>query len=343
MNSVGGARSVHFARMQRLATVTLVVAAFALVAAGMIVVIAAPGWFPPDANTYRAAAERLNAGHDLYRLVAGDRPMFLYSSVPFLSPPPIAVAWRPMALLGDASLYLWWGGCVAAIFAALVLLARRRPVETSVAMIVLFIPLALVLGWSNVDGYLFLMLVGTWLAARSGHDLAAGGLVATMVAIKLTPLPLALWFLAIGRYRAFAACVGFAVLWLAVSLAGAGLDAHIRYFGVIRDTFGSGTTDLSLAGLGRAVGLPTAVASALPFAWWLACGAAILALRRRPGAAYVAAVVMLVLGSPVVQPYTLVLLVALIAPLAWPWSSGRAAAASSAGESRVVQPTTAGP
>ena len=342
MNSVGGARSVRVARMEQLATVALVVAAFALVLTAMIVMIAAPGWFPPDANTYRAAAERLNAGHDLYRLVAGDRPMSLYSSVPFLSPPPIAVAWRPLALLGDASLYLWWAGCVAAVFAALALLARRRPVETSVTMLVLFIPLALVLGWSNVDGYLLLMLVGTWLAARSGRDVAAGGLVATMIAIKLTPLPLALWFLAIGRYRAFAACVGFGVVWLAVSLAGTGLDAHVRYLDVIRDTFGSGTTDLSLAGLGRAVGLPAAVATVLPFAWWLACGAAVLALRHRPGAAFAAAVLMLVLGSPVVQPYTLVLLLALVAPLAWPWSSGRVAV-ESAGGSRAIQPTTAGP
>ena len=318
--------------VRRAATVALVATAFALVVAGAIVMISAPGWFPPDANTYRSAAERLNAGHDLYRLVAGDRPMFLVSSVPLLSPPPIAVAWRPLALLGDASLYLWWGCCVAAVLAALTLLARRRPVETSIAMLALYIPLVLVLEWSNVDGYFLLMLVGTWLAARSGRDVAAGGLVATMIAFKLTPMPLALWLLAVGRYRAFAACVAFGFLWLAVSLAGAGLDAHLRYFSVIRDTFGSGTTNLSLAGVGRIVGLPAAAASALPFAWWLACGSAIIVLRHRPGAAFVAAVLMLVLGSPVVQPYTLLLLIAVIAPLAWPWSSGRVGLGSLAGE-----------
>src|SRR5450759_3186631 len=102
-----------------------------------------PGWFPTDAGTYRAAAERLNAGHFLYRLIPGDRPMALHPpwvTVPLLSPPPIAVLWRPLALLGDASLYLWWIGCVAATVLALVLLARRRPIETGVGMLVLVVP-----------------------------------------------------------------------------------------------------------------------------------------------------------------------------------------------------------
>ena len=288
--------------------------------------VTTPGWSPNDANTYRAAAERLNDGHFLYRLLPGDRPMSFrppYITVPLLSPPPIAVLWRPLSLLGDASLYLWWAGCVAATLLALVLMARRRPIETGVGMLLLVIPLGLALGWSNVDGYFLLALVGTWFAARSGKDLAAGGLIATMVAIKLTPAPLALWLLAIGRYRAVAAFVGFGAIWLAVSVAGAGLPAHFEYLDVIRNTLGPGTTDLSLAGLGRAIGLPVAAAGFLPVAWWLLCGVAITLLRHRSGPAFGAAVLMQVLGSPVVQPYTFILLLALIAPLAWPWHAAK--------------------
>ena len=150
-----------------------------------------------------------------------------------------------------------------------------------------------------------------------------------MVAIKLTPAPLALWLLAIGRYRAVATFVGFGAIWLAVSVAGAGLPAHFEYLDVIRNTLGPGTTDLSLAGLGRTVGLPVAVAGFLPVAWWLLCGVAIALLRHRPGPAFAAAVLMQVLGSPVVQPYTFILLLALIAPLAWPWHTASMSSSAS--------------
>jgi Glycosyltransferase family 87 len=310
------------ASVKRHAEVTLVVIAFAAVATTAITMVTSPGWFPSDAGTYRAAAERLNDGHFLYRLLPGDRPMALrppYVTVPLLSPPPIAVLWRPLALLGDASLYLWWIGCVGAILASLVLLARRRPLETGAATLLLTVPLGLALGWSNVDGYFLLALLGTWLAAQSRNDVAAGALVATMIAIKLTPAPLVLWLLAIGRYRAFAAVVGFGIAWLTVSVASAGLPAHFEYLDVVRNTLGPGATDLSLAGLGRAAGLPAGIAGLLPVSWWVLCGVAIAVLRHRPGPAFAAAVLMQVLGSPVVQPYTFILLLALIAPRAWPW------------------------
>ena len=72
------------------------------------------GWreLPPDAFTYLAAGERLNVGHSLYGLLggAGDRPLIdaaLYPA-PILSPPLIAVIWRPLAALGPGTVYLWW-------------------------------------------------------------------------------------------------------------------------------------------------------------------------------------------------------------------------------------------
>ncbi len=53
-------------------------------------------YYPPftDAVTYLAAGERLNAGHPLYSLAAGDRRVALeptLSPAAILSPPPIAV------------------------------------------------------------------------------------------------------------------------------------------------------------------------------------------------------------------------------------------------------------
>ena len=46
----------------------------------------------PDANTYLAAGERLNAGHELYRREPGDREVLFEDQFPaaILSPPPIA-------------------------------------------------------------------------------------------------------------------------------------------------------------------------------------------------------------------------------------------------------------
>ena len=77
---------------------------------------AAPGG---DSWNYLAAGERLNAGHPLYALVPGDRPVPIvppYWTVPLLSPPLIAVIWRPLALLGEPAMTLWWIGGAASIF-----------------------------------------------------------------------------------------------------------------------------------------------------------------------------------------------------------------------------------
>ena len=55
-----------------------------------------------DAITYLAAGERLNAGHDLYTLGLGDRRVVIVSEIStaaLLSPPPIAVLWRPIAAM----------------------------------------------------------------------------------------------------------------------------------------------------------------------------------------------------------------------------------------------------
>ena len=45
----------------------------------------------------------LQLGHSIYALVAGDRPILLEppSAVPLISPPLVAVLWRPLAFLPD--------------------------------------------------------------------------------------------------------------------------------------------------------------------------------------------------------------------------------------------------
>jgi hypothetical protein len=64
-----------------------------------------------DSLTYVAAGQRLNAGHALYSLSAGDWAVPLdppYWTVPLLSPPIAGVLARPFALFGTAGIAAWW-------------------------------------------------------------------------------------------------------------------------------------------------------------------------------------------------------------------------------------------
>src|SRR5438874_8322160 len=106
---------------------TALLVAWALFVAGVVLlfdrIIAARGFEAFDAETYLAAGERLNAGHLLYALAPGDRPILAnpaFYTYPLLSPPPIAVLWRPLAALPNGwGIGLWWLTCVASIVGVL--------------------------------------------------------------------------------------------------------------------------------------------------------------------------------------------------------------------------------
>jgi len=289
------------------------------------------GFIPGDSFTYLAAGERLNAGHSLYALVSGDRPVDLHPpfwTVPFLSPPAMGVLMRPFALLpGDTGAYAWWLVCLVAIAVVVAALARRRPVVTSVAVIVLAIPLAYEIGVGNVNGLLLAAAVACWILVRDGRAAAAGPVAAVMVAVKLTPLPVAAWVVGAGGRRGLVGLlVGLVVAGL-VSLLGAGLDAHLTYLDVARTTATTGLSSFSPGGLVRTLGLPDPVPTLVPTA--LLVGGSllswILAARGRPAAGFCVAVVAWTFGSAVVNVNTLTLLLALLAPVAWPWREERVA------------------
>src|SRR5258708_7149291 len=74
-----------------------------------------PGNIEPfdDATTYLAGGERLNAGHDLYKLAPGDRPVLIdtqFFTSPLVSPPLIGVVWRPLAAI-PFGWQLWIAAC----------------------------------------------------------------------------------------------------------------------------------------------------------------------------------------------------------------------------------------
>lgn len=271
------------------------------------------GW---DAITYLAAGERLNAGHDLYRLVPGDRWIWInppYWSVPLLSPPPIAVLWRPLsALPNEWGLGLWWLACAAVIFAVIAGLARRLPIATGIALALVSFPLAWELGVANVNGLLLGGTVAAWILARRDRDGWAGAIIGLMAVVKLWPIVLLTWFVTQRRWNALRGVTVSVVAACLVSIACAGLDAHLQYL-----TIAGGTPPslLSVAGLLAESGVRVPwIGYAL-----LAFGVAeIRALRTRPAVAYSVAVVTMVLASPVVNINTYALLIASLAPFAWP-------------------------
>jgi hypothetical protein len=281
------------------------------------------GLIPGDAFTYLAAGERLNAGHPLYALSPGDRPVELeppFWTVPLLSPPTIAVVWRPLAALPiETGVYVWWALQVAAVATAFLLVASKRPVIASAAMLVLVFPFAYEIGVGNVNGFILLGLVLTWRATALGHERATGALTAAMTAIKVTPVLLGWWLLSARRWSALRWYVVAGLAILVVSLVGAGLDSHLTYLQIIRETGTGGTRPLSLAGMARYVGVAPEIASLLPTAALVLGTVGLWVLRRSPDRAFVVAVLTLVFASPTVNINWFALLFAALAPLAWPW------------------------
>jgi hypothetical protein len=284
------------------------------------------GFVPGDAFTYLAAGERLNAGHLLYALSPGDRPVDMHPpfwTVPLLSPPPIAVLFRSFALIpNDLGPYVWWAICIASIVGTTLVMMRRRPILIGLAVFVLSIPLVYEIGVGNLNGLLIAGIVGAWYLLTRGRDVAAGAVIAGMTALKLTPVVLAWWLITQRRWSAVRAFVVAGLVLLVVSVLGAGLSAHLEYLGIVRQTSTAGTSDLSLAGMARFVGVDPTIAGLLPTIALVIGFVAIWLLRDRPGLAYAVAVVTMLLGSPVVNVNWFTVLLTALAPAVWPLDQG---------------------
>lgn len=284
------------------------------------------GGIPGDAYTYLAAGERLNAGHQLYALTSGDRPLTMkppYWTVPLLSPPLIAVLWRPLAALPSGlGMLIWWAGGWACLVVLLATLLRRQPAWTAVAMLPLTFSLTFEFGVGNVNPYLWLGCLGVWLLSRRGRDGLAGTLGAVLTLLKLTPIWFVLWLLVRRRWSGVVTAAVTAVAAVALSVAGAGVQAHLDYVAIARATATVGPSDLSLAGILRTAGVAGPVSSSVALLALVVGGAALIATRRDPAAGFRVAVLMLVVGTPVVYINTFTALLLLLAPAAWPWSGG---------------------
>jgi hypothetical protein len=296
--------------------------AIVILAAVLVTVFRAAGSDAVDVYTYLAAGERLNVGHELYALGPGDRPVLIKPpewTVPLLSPPLIAVAWRPLAALpAELGLVLWWTAAIASAIAAIVLLYERRRLLTVAAVVVLAVPITVLMGVGNVDAFRLLATLGVWVLVRDGRIGLAAALIGPMIVLKVTPAILAVW-LGIRRPTAVLALAASTLVAFGVSVAGAGLDAHIQYLDIVGDTYQGGTWGFSLAGIARILGLEAEAARLVQYVGTgvLVVGVALLA-RRAPGASFGLAVAATAIASPAGGWHTLAILLACLAPLAWP-------------------------
>jgi hypothetical protein len=307
--SVDERRLAHTTRVRMLTYVLLLVLALGTplaFARAYLIDFDAPGnLLDPfiDATTYRAAGERLNAGHRLYRLEEGDRQVLIIPGLftaPLLSPPPIAVLWRPLAAV-DWGMALWVIACWTALLGTVGYLILRVGVVAMVLTFLLSQAIGEQLAVANAAAFFPMLYVLVW---RYRDKPTIGAVIGLMSVIKLAPIALCSWLLSTGRRRALAVAVGSIVGLLLLGAIGAGLDSYVDYLGIFATTRPS---PLSISGQTGIEWMSPAVL--------IGGTAAAIALRRWPRLSYGVALGAAVLGTPALYTSGLVSLLALAAPL----------------------------
>ena len=246
-----------------------------------------PASIGSDSSNYYAAGQRLNAGHHLYMLGSGDRPVANGTapspwSVPLLSPPPIAVVWRVLALLpGDASMYLWWASGAIASLLFYVLLILRLPARQLSIAILLAPCLSITAVSGNVNAFLIPISGAVWSLGIRNRSTVAGAIVGMMGAIKLAPALFLWWFICERKDRAVISTVATLVVATAVTILGAGLAAIATYPAVAAEANSVGLGPFSPTMVALAIGVPGSVAPIAPYG--IAIASCLIASRSGDG------------------------------------------------------------
>lgn len=189
------------------------------------------GRLAPDGYTYYAAGQRLNAGHQLYRLQPGDLPIYLhppYWSVPLLSPPFMAVIWRPLSTLPYQLAILIW---VTAMAIPMLWAAYKIFVPSPLAVAAAAGGLAYLLGSGNIHGFLFATLAGLWVYRGRTWPAALLGVV---TAAKVMPVVFVAWLASERRRRPLIAFALVGAACTIIGLIGAGWAATRLYPHILR-------------------------------------------------------------------------------------------------------------
>ncbi|HEY5435181.1 MAG TPA: glycosyltransferase 87 family protein [Candidatus Limnocylindrales bacterium] len=289
-------RLISGARAQRMARLFVGVLPLLVIALWSVYLWSGYRWhLPPDAYTYLAAGERLNAGHSLYGpLEPGDRYVLDWQTfaAPLVSPPLVAVLWRPLALLGAWTVFPWWALTIAALVGTYVVVWSRAPLLAAALTVPAMYAFSIEVGVGNLDSFVLAGTLAAWYLWRRDRPSSAMAVAVALAALKVYPVLLVVWLLVVAparTWRPFLASVG---VLLGVGVAGAGLAAHLDYLHV-----------LAVSGSG----LPAALLVATG-----ACTVGIIALRRWPAASFVCAVLAMAMA------WTLIVLSTVAVPLvAW--------------------------
>jgi hypothetical protein len=263
-----------------------------------------------DATRYLAAAERLSAGHDLYALAPGDRPVLTIPGVaeaPLLSPPPIAVAWLLVAAV-PFGYVAWIVGGWFATFGLIAVLVLRSPLPAVPIAFALSLPIGEAVFGANAVVFYPLFYVLTW---RYREHTWIGWLIAIMAVIKLAPIALGAWLLATRRYRALVVTAAGLVVLFGIAGLVAGFDSYLQCVEVLRSV---GISPISVSGI-------TGISWASYAVFGVGAAIAIGVGRRSDSGSYIAALLASVLGNPALYPGHLASLLALVAPFAFPAST----------------------
>ena len=301
-----------------------------------------PASIGTDASNYYAAGQRLNDGHQLYALQAGDRRIGNGGtspnrwSYPLLSPPPIAVLWRPLAMIpGDLSMYLWWWAGILASIAFVAWLIPRSSTSLQLLALLLAPSMATTLWSGNLNALLIPLSAVLWWAGSRGKSNLAGFIVGVSTLLKLMPGMYLWWLILLGDRRGVRSVVVTVAAGLMLSVLGAGLAAHFQYLDVAAQANSVGLSGLSPVSIARTMGIGPPFAQWAPYAIAAVCAAEAWLMRLRPEWCFAACTVGVALGTPDLRIETLAwLLVAMV-----PFAAKRRH--SPAGATRAVEPPKA--
>nr|MBA2381078.1 DUF2029 domain-containing protein [Chloroflexota bacterium] len=221
-----------------------------------------------DTSNYIAAAERVAAGHDVYSLQPGDRPVPLDNppdwTVPLLSPPTMAVGSNWTVAIPDGwRLYPMWaiglGGTAAAGF----LVAAFAPPLLLLVATQFWWGLGITAWSGNVNALIVPAMVVVWWGMRSRRVWAerlAGILTALAAGLKIGPLVVAVWLLAQRRRQAAIAMIATGLGLGVATLILVGPGSAFRWLDIARAT-AAVSSDLSLPRILERAGVPGSLAA----------------------------------------------------------------------------------
>ena len=297
-------------RRERLIAIVILAVAGAYLAFGLRT---AANSFGCDFSAYFGAANDWLAGRPIYDLsVASTGTCGTYQY-----PPPFVLVALPFSLFGfTIGTWLWVGFLLACWAIGTAILPVRLPIRWLVLLLT-------AIGWPLVFGVrigqvapiLYLAFAVGWRSLDRPAVLGASVAIGTLV--KLQPGLLGLWLIARREWRALAWAIGVGLAIVAVS-AVLGLADWVGMATLLRSLTDAVTNDANIA-IGATLhrqGLDAQVAGLVQVANTIAMLAIVVfaALRFRPGASFLVAVVASQVISPIVWThYNLVLML----PVAW--------------------------